>query len=233
MLLPQITGDVSKIFYYGTGCSSDKNRQLIRNVFEKFYSDAHIEVWHDLLAAARALCGRDEGIACILGTGSNSCYYDGKNIVENVTSLGYILGDEGSGAYFGKRIIGDYLRKDLPEQLWDQFKKRFPFDKDEILDRVYNQEMPSRFLGSFTHFIFQHLREPYCYNMVYSGFEEFFNKNILKYDRVSELPVHFTGSVAFYFSNVLRQVASDKGIHVKNIIETPIAGLALYHQHDL
>lgn len=233
VLLPQITGDVSKIFYYGTGCSSDKNRQLIRNVFEKFYSDAHIEVWHDLLAAARALCGRDQGIACILGTGSNSCYYDGKNIVENVTSLGYILGDEGSGAYFGKRIIGDYLRKDLPEKLWDQFKKRFPFDKDEILDRVYNQEMPSRFLGSFTHFIFQHLREPYCYNLVYSGFDEFFTKNIMKYDQVRDLPVHFTGSVAFYFSNVLRQVANDKGIHVKNIIETPIAGLTLYHQHDL
>lgn len=233
VLVPQIKHPIHKIFYYGTGCSSDKNRKMIRTVLERYFNHAHIEVWHDLLAAARALCGEEEGIACILGTGSNSCYYDGSRIVENVTSLGYVLGDEGSGAYLGKRIVADYLRKDLPEKLWDQFKKRFPMDRDEILSRVYSQEMPGRFLGSFSHFIFQHLKEPYCYQLVYDGFAVFFEKNVMRYKGYESLKVHFVGSVAFYFSDVLRQVASDKGITVKNILESPIAGLTLYHQKDL
>lgn len=233
VLLPQVKHPIDKIFYYGTGCSSDKNRKLIRNVLEVFFPNAHIEIWHDLLAAARALCGTEEGIACILGTGSNSCYYDGTKIADNVTSLGYLLGDEGSGAYLGKKIIADYLRKDLPENLWGQFKKRFPFDREEILDRVYTQEMPSRFLGSFSHFIFQHIKEPYCYKLVYDGFDKFFERNVMKYNQYQSLKVHFTGSVAFYFSDVLRQVANDKGITVKNILESPIAGLTLYHQQEL
>jgi len=233
VLLPQVKFAPQKIYYYGTGCSSDKNRKLIRNVFENFFRDAHIEVWHDLLAAARALCGTEEGIACILGTGSNSCYYDGAKIVDNVTSLGYVLGDEGSGGYLGKRIIADYLRKDLPEKLWDQFKQRFPFEREEFLDRIYNQEMPSRFLGSFSHFIFQNLNEPYCDQLVRNGFEEFFEKNVMKYPGYEKLKVHFTGSVAFFFSNILRQVAKEKGISVQHILESPIAGLTLYHQKDL
>lgn len=230
VVLPQIKHSIDALYYYGTGCSSDRNRQLIRNVLQRYFTNAYIEIWHDLEAAARGLCGREEGIACILGTGANSCYYDGKKIIENVTSLGYVLGDEGSGAWLGKQIIADYLRKDLPPKLWDQFKKRFPMDRDEILNRVYSRDMPSRFLGSFSHFIFQHLHEPYCYKLVYQGFSEFFEKNILKYSRAKELKVHFVGSVAFYFSDVLRQVANDKGITLKNILESPIAGLTLYHQ---
>lgn len=233
VLVPQVKHPVKKIFYYGTGCSSDKNRKMIRTALERYFTDAHIEVWHDLLAAARALCGEDPGIACILGTGSNSCYYDGVRIVENVTSLGYVLGDEGSGAWMGKKIVADYLRKDLPEKLWDHFKKRFPMDRDEILSRVYSQEMPSRFLGSFSHFIFQHLNEPYCYKLVYNGFSEFMEKNVMRYERYNELKVHFVGSVAFYFSDILRQVANDKGITLKNILESPIAGLTLYHNKDI
>jgi len=233
VLVPQVKHPVKKIFYYGTGCSSDKNRKMIRTALERYFTDAHIEVWHDLLAAARALCGEEPGIACILGTGSNSCYYDGVRIVENVTSLGYVLGDEGSGAWMGKKIVADYLRKDLPEKLWDHFKKRFPMDRDEILSRVYSQEMPSRFLGSFSHFIFQHLKEPYCYKLVYDGFSEFMEKNVMRYEKYNELKVHFVGSVAFYFSDILRQVANDKGITLKNILESPIAGLTLYHNKDI
>lgn len=233
VLVPQIKHPIKKIFYYGTGCSSDKNRTNIRTVLSRYFAHAHIEVWHDLLAAARSLCGEEKGIACILGTGSNSCYYDGSQIVDNVTSLGYVLGDEGSGAYMGKRILADYLRKEMPEKLWDQFKKRFPMKYGEILDRVYSQEMPSRFLGGFSHFIFQHLKEPYCYQLVYDGFSQFIEKNVMKYNDYKNLKVHFVGSVAFYFSDILRQVAHDKGITLKNILESPIAGLALYHQKDL
>lgn len=229
-LLPQVKHPVEAIYYYGTGCSSERNRQLVRNVLQRYFTQAYIEVWHDLEAAARALCGRDEGIACILGTGANSCYYDGTRIVENVTSLGYILGDEGSGAWMGKQILSDYLRKDLPPKLWDLFKKRFPLSRDEMLSRVYSQEMPGRFLGSFAHFIFQHLHEPYCYKLVYDGFCLFFEKNVCKYNKAAELPIHFTGSVAFYFSDVLRQAGADKGLQVQRIVESPMAGLTLYHQ---
>lgn len=232
VLVPQIKHPIGKLFYYGTGCSSEKNRKMIRSVLQQYFAEAHIEIWHDLLAAARALCGEEQGIACILGTGANSCFYDGNKIIENVTSLGYVLGDEGSGAYMGKKIVADYLRKTLPEKLWDQFKKRFPMDRDEILNRVYSQEMPSRFLGSFSHFIFQHLKEPYCYQLVYDGFSEFIEKNVMQYPNYKNLKVHFVGSVAFYFSDILRQVANDKKISVKNILESPIAGLTLYHQKD-
>ena len=232
-LVPQVKESVTKIFYYGTGVSSEKNQQVIREAFAQYWPEAYIEIGWDLLAAARALCGRERGIACILGTGSNSCYHDGTTIVDNVTSLGYVLGDEGSGAYLGKRIVADYLRRDLPEKLWDQFKQRFPFEREEFLDRIYNQEMPSRFLGSFSHFIFQHLNEPYCYQLVRSSFEEFFEKNEMKYHRYEQLKVHFTGSVSFYFSNILRQVAKEKNISVQHILESPIAGLTLYHKKDL
>lgn len=233
VLLPQLHHDIKSIYYYGTGCSSERNRQLIRTVLERFFTDAHIEIWHDLLAGARALCGHEKGIACILGTGANSCLYDGRDITHNVTSLGYVLGDEGSGAWLGKQLVADYLRKDLPEKLWDHFKRRFPFDKEEILEKVYSQPMPSRFLGSFSKFIFQHLDEPYCYKLVYRGFDEFFEKNVRKYPGAESLKIHFTGSVAFYFSDILRQVANDKGLIVKNIVENPIAGLTLFHQKDV
>lgn len=233
VLVPQIKLPVKKLFYYGTGCSSDKNRQNIRNVLERYFVDAEVEVQHDLLAAARSLCGEEKGIACILGTGANSCYYDGREIVENVTSLGFILGDEGSGADLGRRIVAGYLRKEMPDTLWDQFRKRFPMEKSEFLDRVYGQEMPSKFLGSFTHFLFQHLKDPYCYKLVYTGFSEFMERNVMRYQNFDSLKVHFVGSIAFYFSDVLRQVANDKGIALKNILESPIAGLTLYHKKDI
>lgn len=232
-LAGNVNGSVSKIYFYGSGASSEKNQQAIQSVLNEFFPGAKVEIGWDLLAAARALCGNEKGIACILGTGSNSCFYDGEKITENVANLGWILADEGSGAYFGKRLIVDYLRKQMPEKLSQQFKERFPWSREEMLEKVYQQEKPSTFLASFTRFIFQHLKEAYCYQLVYKGFEEFYENNIMKYDAYAEVKVHFVGSVAFYFSNILRQVANDKGITVKNILETPIAGLALYHQKDL
>jgi N-acetylglucosamine kinase-like BadF-type ATPase len=151
----------------------------------------------------------------------------------NVTSLGWILGDEGSGSNMGKRLIKDYIRNEMPQKLAEQFKARFPLNREELLSKVYQQERPAAFLGSFSKFIFQHLKEPYCYQLVYSGFEDFYRQNVMQYENYKNLKVHFTGSIAFYFSDILRQVASDLGITVKNIAETPIAGLTLYHKKDL
>ena len=232
-LLPLVTQKVRKIFFYGSGVSSDQNQEIVKEVLESFFKEAVIDINHDLLGAARALCGHEEGIACILGTGSNSCFYQDGIIKKNVTNLGWILGDEGAGVYLGKKILADYLRFQMPEKLSEQFNARFSISRDDVLDKVYRQEKPSAFLGSFSKFIFQHIKEPYCYQLVYASFEDFYRNNVMHYEDYQKQKVHFTGSVAFYFSDILRQVANDLGITVKNIVETPIAGLTLYHQKDL
>jgi N-acetylglucosamine kinase-like BadF-type ATPase len=233
IIMPKVSDGINKIFFYGAGVSSEKNQLTIKNAFLEFFPDAQIEIGWDLLAAARALCGREPGIACIMGTGSNSCLYDGERIIGNVANLGWILADEGSGANIGRKILVDYLREIMPQELREQFHKRYPLTREEFLERVYQQERPSAFLASFTKFIFQHLKDPYCYKLVYSSFSEFYENNVMKYPNYQNLKVHFTGSIAFYFSDILRQVANDKGITVKNILEGPIAGLTLYHQKDL
>lgn len=231
ILLPKIprSEKVKEIYFYGAGVSSEKNQLSIKTAFLEFFPQSQIEIGWDLLAAARALCGNEPGIACIMGTGSNSCLYDGKNIIDNVANLGWILADEGSGANIGRKFLVDYLRKKLPDNLAKQFHARFPFSREEFLEKVYQEEKPSAFLASFARFIFQHLKEPYCYQLIYSSFAEFYENNVMKYENYQNLKVHFTGSIAFYFSDILRQVANDKGITVKNILEGPIAGLTLYH----
>jgi glucosamine kinase len=232
ILLPKVNAlneQVDKIFFYGAGASSEANQSAIKNAFFEFFPQADIEIGWDLLAAARALCGHEPGIACIIGTGSNSCLYDGESIVDNVANLGWILTDEGSGSNIGKKFLIDYLRGKIPQELASQFKQRFPLSREEFLVKIYQEEKPSAFLASFAKFIFQHLKEPYCYNLVYTSFSEFYENNVMLYKNYQNLKVHFTGSIAFYFSDVLRQVANDKGITVKNILEGPIAGLTLYH----
>lgn len=234
VLLPQIKEHkIDQVFYYGTGCSTIENIKKVKFAISAVFKNAVVDINHDLLAAARALCGDKPGIACILGTGANSCYYNGFEIVNNEPSLGYILGDEGSGAYIGKQLLISYIRKELPQVIMDRLDKRFELSKDKILINVYQGNAPAKYLASFSKFIFQNLKEPDLFKMVYYSFEQFFVKNIMKYDGYKELPVHFTGSVAFYYGNILRQVASDKQINVRNITEDPIAGLALYHQNSL
>jgi N-acetylglucosamine kinase-like BadF-type ATPase len=209
-----------------------KNQLVIKSAFLEFFPEAHIEIGWDLLAAARALCGHEPGIACIMGTGSNSCLYDGEKIIGNVANLGWILADEGSGANIGRKFLVDYLRERMPENIAEHFRKRFPFSREEFLEKVYQQEKPSAFLASFAKFIFQHLNDRYCYELIYDSFSEFYENNVMKYPGYQDLKVHFTGSISFYFSDILRQVANDKGITVKNILEGPIAGLTLYHKSD-
>lgn len=233
ILVPKIKNHVTKIYFYGAGVSSTKNQLTIKSAFLEFFPEAQIEIGWDLLAAARALCGHEPGIACIMGTGSNSCLYDGSKITGNVANLGWILADEGSGANIGRKFLVDYLREKMPAALAKAFKERFPLSREEFLEKIYQQERPSAFLASFARFIFQHLKDPYCYKLVYDSFAEFYENNVMKYENYQNLKVHFTGSIAFYFSDLLRQVANDKGITVKNILEGPIAGLTLYHQKEL
>ena len=216
----QLPDRVDEIYFYGTGCSSGTNRDKIAKLLQRYYKDAKIDVNHDLLAAARSLCGDEKGIACIIGTGTNSCLYDGNKIVSNVPSLGWAIADEGGGTYLGKTLVTDYYRKDMPEHLRVIFKDRFGLNKDAFLTAIYQEPMPGRFLASFAKFINEHISDPYI----------FITKNVSKYEGFKEVPVHFTGSVAYYFNNILRKVAVDQGIYIKHITEHPIAGLTLFHQ---
>jgi N-acetylglucosamine kinase-like BadF-type ATPase len=223
------SNQVTEIFYYGAGCSNEERCTVVRTGIQENFPNARIHVEHDLLGAARALCGDEPGIATILGTGSNSCYYDGREIKENRASLGYILGDEGSGAYIGKKFLQAYLNKELPKELAHVFFSEYKLDKDAILKSVYSEPNANRFMASFTLFVFQHFHHPFLHKLVSGAFADFFDHHVCKYELYRELKLHCTGSVGYYFSSILKSVANTKGVVVGKIIETPITALALYH----
>ena len=233
-LLPQLSKkDIRNVYFYGAGCASESACGLVATALKSVFFGAETAVTHDLLAAARALCHKEPGIACILGTGSNSCLYDGEKIVDKIPPLGYVLGDEGSGSYIGKQLLNAFLKRDMPADLSEKFAKRFEAEVATVLENVYRKPSPSRYIAGFSRFAFHHLKHPYIFRLVYKSFEDFFEKNVCKYENYQQYKVHFTGSIAFYYSNVLRQVANDKGLFVKNIVEAPIAGLTLYHQERI
>jgi glucosamine kinase len=233
-LLPELKiHAVKEVYYYGAGCSTESTRGIVQAAIDQAFPGTYIEVTHDMLAAARALCGHEPGIACILGTGVNSCLYDGKQIIAGRPSLGFWLGDEGSGGYFGKTLVQQYFHEDMPIDLRQKFEKRFSPVLGTILENAYKKPFPNAYFASFSKFLFDNLSHPYCYQLAYDGFVAFFNRYVCKYENFQSHKVHFVGSVAFYYSNVLRQVASDKGITLQYILESPISGLTLYHQQQL
>lgn len=219
----------STIYFYGAGCSSPEKRRVLQGALSECFPEAKIHVDHDLLAAARALCGKEEGIAAILGTGSNSCYYNGSEIKENYAALGFILGDEGSGAHMGKLFIQDWLNKETPAGIAERFVAEFKLSKEEVLDAVYKKPLPNRFLASFSTFIFKNLKEPYMSALVTGSLRAFFDKHICKYPRHKEVKLNCTGSVAFYYHSQLKAVAEEKGVQLGKVLESPIAALTLYH----
>lgn len=220
---------VKEIYYYGAGCSTEKKCQTIDSVLNDFFTQATIEVHHDLLGAARALCGHEAGIACILGTGSNSCLFDGKEITESVVSLGYLLGDEGSGACMGKKLISDYFHKELPHELIESFHQRYNPTVESVLDAVYNQPRPSRFLASFSPFILENIDHPYFKNLVSDCFDEFIRIYVSKYNNYQSVKVNFIGSIAFYFHDLLLESAAKAGLKTDKIYRSAIEGLIYYH----
>lgn len=220
------------IFFYGAGCSSESKCRIVENGLTKVFPGSKIEVHHDLLAAARATCGKKPGIAAIMGTGSNSCWYDGNEIVQNIPALGFILGDEGSGAHLGKTFIQDYLNKEVPESISNRFYERFKLSREDILDAVYKKPFPNRFLAGFSKFIYQNLKEQYMFDLASSCFNQFFDKHVCKYEVHKELKLNIVGSVGFYFSNIIRKIAQVKGVEIDKIIESPAAGLTLYHMEE-
>ncbi|MCZ2473419.1 N-acetylglucosamine kinase [Aquirufa ecclesiirivi] len=223
---------VEEIYYYGTGITDDSKREIIRNWLSPYFSGVKtIQVDNDLIAAARSLCGDDSGIACILGTGSNSGFFDGESIKEQIPPLGFWLGDEGSGGHLGKLLILAYLHHELPQDLRDLFVKRYgELNRLEILSKAYQGEYPNRWFAGFSKFLFDHRKHPFCYQLIEHAFQEFIRLYVCKYAEVETQKIHFTGSIAFYYSDILKQVLRKNRYLLGNISETPMAGLTLYHK---
>jgi glucosamine kinase len=229
-LLPKIGSDkVDSVFYYGTGCSNATNVALIKRCIKKLYPKAKITIDHDLLGAAKALCGDEKGIACILGTGSNSCYYNGKKVVKNSPGLGFILGDEGSGTHLGKKVLQHYLYGTFDAELMDKFEARFPHNVADILDNVYKKELPNRFLANFTNFLVENRGHFMIENIIEDSLNDFFFNHIYKYRESWTMPINFVGSVAYGFKDVLKQMCADYEIKLGKVIKDPMVGLIQYH----
>ena len=220
---------INEIYYYGAGCLGDQVCGNVERALRKSIPAEKIEIASDLLASARALCGDKAGIACILGTGSNSCYYDGKEIKENVSPLGYILGDEGSGASLGKLLVGDVLKNQLPATLCEKFLKEYKLDRMKIIQRVYKQPFANRFLASLSPFLNENIDEPSVHRLVLNAFKSFFVRNIENYSNYKELPINFVGSIALYYRPVLEEAAATFGLKIGTIIKSPMEGLVKYH----
>lgn len=224
-VLPNLPEDDKiDLYYYGTSCSSPERIAIVKNAFQVHIPKANIQVEHDLLGAARAACGRSEGIACIMGTGSNSCHYDGEKIVQNIGGHGYILGDEGSGANIGKTLMSLYMENQLPPSIKEKLEKEFNLNRNEVLVRVYKSPKPNRFLAQFAPFVYQH--EQLHYIAQYS-IETFVEKHILKYD--SKLPVNIVGSTAHFFRPIVKDLLELYGYELNQITRKPIEGLKAYH----
>lgn len=218
------------IYFYGTGCANPGNAAIVKKAIAHFFKKAKIDVQHDLMGAAKALCGDSKGIACILGTGSNSCFYNGKKIVKNSPGLGYALGDEGSGAYLGKKVVQYFLYQTFDEDLMERFKARFNTNSVEILEAVYKKPLPNRYLAGFTIFLVENRGHFMIENIIEDGLNDFFFNHIYKYRESWSMPINFVGSVAYGFRDVLKDLCNSYELQLGRVLKNPMEGLVNYHQ---
>lgn len=240
-LLPQMAsmlwaGTVSHVFFYGAGCTPEKS-PFVEKAIESVFKKAKVFVASDMLGATRGLLGHEKGVACILGTGSNSCLYDGEQIVKNVPSLGFILGDEGSAATLGKRLVSDLLKNQLGDDLKERFLSQYAINQADVIEHVYRQPFPNRWLANLARFCAENIDDPRIHDLVYDHFAQFVKRNISQYytneEQKQSMPVGFVGSIAFYYRPVLEQVMNDYGFRVGQILQDPIQGLVEYHRGDV
>jgi glucosamine kinase len=229
-LVTKIRVPIDEVFFYGTGCANPKNAKSITNALATVFPGAAITVNTDLMAAARAVCGREKGIACILGTGSNSCFYNGRKIVKNSPGLGYVLGDEASGAYLGKKVIQYYLYGTFDEDLRARFDASYVTTAAEILDNVYKKPLPNRYLASFTMFLAENRGHYMVENIIEDGLNDFFFQHLLKYAEVWKYPVNFVGSVAYGFKDVIQDLCASYEFELGKVLKNPMEGLIEYHR---
>ena len=219
-----------EVYYYGTGCANPENVVSIKKALKKTFSSAKINVDHDLMGAAKALCGNEKGVACILGTGSNSCYYNGKKIIKNSPGLGFILGDEGSGAYLGKKVVQYYLYNTFDPDLMDRFNAKYHTTSIEILDAVYKHPLPNRYLAGFVQFLIENRGHFMIENIIEDGFNDFFFNHVYKYRESWIMPIHFIGSVAFGFKDVLKDMCDSYELQLGRVLKNPMDGLVKFHK---
>lgn len=230
-LLPKIKNNLpDEVYFYGTGCSNAGNAKLVGQSIKSVFPSATVNVDHDLTGAARALCGHERGIACILGTGANSCFYNGKKIVKNSPGLGYVLGDEGSGAYLGKKVVQYYLYNTFDPDIMDRFNIKFNTTPAEILDSVYKKPLPNKYLASFAMFLAENRGHFMIENILEDGFNDFFFNHIYKYRESWSFPINFTGSIAYGFRDVLKDLCSSYELQLGKVIKHPMDGLIQFHQ---
>jgi glucosamine kinase len=220
---------IEAIYFYGAGCTDPDVNQAVVKPLSRFFKTEVVQVNTDLMAAARSLCGNQPGIACILGTGSNSCYYDGKGIANQVSPLGFLLGDEGSGAVLGRTLLSDILKKQLSEKIISLFFEEFPVTPAEIMENIYKKPFPNRYAAKFSRFLYSHMDETEIRDLVIKAFHAFFTRNVLQYPEATQYQVHFSGSIAWYFQELLKETADSLGLITGKIVQDPIEGLVDFH----
>lgn len=229
-LAPRFKTTPDAIYYYGTGCANPENAKSVKKALKTVFPSSTIQVNTDLMAAARAVCGREKGIACILGTGSNSCFYNGRTIVKNSPGIGFILGDEGSGAYLGKKVVQYYLYNTFDEDLRSRFDARFVTNTVEILDNVYKKPLPNRYLAGFALFLAENRGHYMVENIIEDGLNDFYFQHLCKYSEVWKYPVNFVGSVASGFKDVLEQLCQSYEFEMGTVLKNPMQGLVKFHK---
>ena len=222
--------DIHFIHYYGTGCGNEQNCQTVKEVFQAQFPDAEIHVTHDLMAACHAALGHEKGIACILGTGSNSCLYDGEDIVDKAVSLGYLVGDEGSGMHIGREVVRAYFYGFMPEDLRMKFDAAYHLELKDFIHRLYHEGQPSKYLATFAKFAGENRMHPFIKSLVKGCFKSFIEAFVLRYDACQSLKVSFVGSVAFHFQDILKESLADFGLTMGEVMQTPAEGLIKYYQ---
>jgi N-acetylglucosamine kinase-like BadF-type ATPase len=220
---------IDEVYYYGTGCANPANARIVKQAIQLTFPGASVQVTHDLMAAARSLCGNQKGIASILGTGSNSCYFNGKKIVKNSPGIGYVLGDEGSGAYLGKKVLQYYLYNTFDNELKQKFDAKYNTTSVEILESVYKKPLPNRYLAGFAIFLAENRGHYMIENIIEDGLNDFFFNHLIKYKETSSLPVSFVGGIAYGFKDVIKDLCAIYKLETGKIIRNPMEGLVDFH----
>ncbi len=229
--LMTISSKVERLYYYGAGCSSADRCHLVKNALQQIFINAVIVIEHDLQGAAISVCRNNAGFVGILGTGSNFCYFDGREVSPVKHGLGYVLGDEGSGTFFGKRLLSRYLYGIMPVEIANKFNEKYNINRDEVLNSVYRSPNPGAYLASFTPFISENIHHKYMKDLVKKGFTDFFETNVISYPEHQKHPMHFVGSVASVFKSFILEVADQYGVQIGNILKSPIEGLTEYYSN--
>lgn len=231
--LINVKDDVKQIHFYGAGCGTPTPIAILKEVLQSIFTNAEIYISEDLLAAVYASLGKKPGIVCILGTGSNSCYFDGENMETNVVSLGYTLMDEASGNFFGKRLIRDYFYKTMPENIAKSLESQYDMDPDNIKYHLYRQPNPNMYLASFAKFMFEFKDDKYIKSLIRAGLQRFFRFRVLPYNPTDITEIYFIGSIAFYFREILEGIAENNGLKIAGVIQRPIDNLIEFHKNNI